>query len=154
MCFCVTAGICLVVVLIVALAFVLVSRDVGSSEPIYVDSEGNVVAKPVAAEEEPDPVSTPGGVQTGRCGAHVWCCDFVEHPILIDSDLNTVKLGPKKFNADEVLLLKTINSNNVKSTWDIFVEIDTKTKSCKNYKIGGKFYLNSHTLSRNRRHFF
>ena len=44
----------------------------------------------------------------GACGQHKWCCDDVEHPILIEENFTdpdaipSVKLGPKVFLDIEV----------------------------------------------------
>jgi len=73
------------------------------------------------------------------CGVHKWCCDGVEHPILIDS--LSVKLGPKEFNAEEIVLLKTKNGVNTETTYEIFEEIDENTKKCDVYTIGSKSIL-------------
>ena len=86
-------------------------------------------------------VTEEAGTNIASCGLHKWCCDGVEHPLLVEEDPISVKLGPKVFDSDEVKRLKTLNGDNIKTTFDIFLEIDQKTRSCTQYTIGGKVFI-------------
>ena len=92
-------------------------------EPVVVEED-----EPDFVEvEEPiidDPIEEPGEYS----GPHKWLCGETLFDLLIDGD--SVKLGPKVFSQREIELLKTENSDNDKSTYEIFTEIDEKTKRC------------------------
>ena len=61
-------------------------------------------------------------------GPHQWLCGETIFDLLIDGD--SVKLGPKIFTSREIELLKTLNSNNSMTTYEMFQQIDSKTKGC------------------------
>ena len=65
---------------------------------------------------------------TGHSGLHEWTCDGQPFDLLIDDE--SVKLGPKLFSPREIVQLQTLNGDSEISTFDIFVQIDEKTKSC------------------------
>ena len=57
------------------------------------------------------------------------------HPIIVNEDADggtiSVELYDKKFSADEIEHLKTINSvNTSESTYSIFLALDAKTRAC------------------------
>ena len=56
------------------------------------------------------------------------CPTGQEYTVLIDGD--SVQLGLKSFDTEEIEQLKQIKGSQKKSTYDIFQRIDRETKAC------------------------
>ena len=56
------------------------------------------------------------------------CPNGDEIDVIIDG--YSVKIGEKVFSGEEIQRLKTLNSANLETTYDIFLELDTDVKSC------------------------
>ena len=83
------------------------------------------IEKPVSQPINKQPVDYPGEY----AGPHKWLCGRNTYfDLLIDGP--SVKLGPKIFNSREIEQLKTTNSSSGKTTYQLFVDIDEKTKMC------------------------
>jgi len=81
---------------------------------------GCVAAGVIALAHEPEPLC---GVHSGL---HEWTCCETTFNLLIDGD--SVKFFRKIFTSREIELLKTKNSDSVKTTYQIFIDIDEKTR--------------------------
>ena len=63
-------------------------------------------------------------------GPNACTCCGTEHPIIIDG--NSVKLGTKYFNEEEITKLKAFNTEIKlkETTWEIFEKLDKQTRQC------------------------
>ena len=65
---------------------------------------------------------------------HECQCDntYEVFDLIIDGD--SVKVGPKIFNRDEIVRLRTLNGMNNETTYSIFEAIDSVTLKCEDIK--------------------